>query len=1413
MAKEKKVFVGGMDFDTESRYVKQGDYRAAINMKPTGENDGKGTLENILGSEFIDDTDTIQWTGANAIAFTKDFSLAAASKVIGTCRDEVYDRIIYFIRESATECSIYEYSQKQNAISCIVNKFDLDFHEDYLITGANVIAHGEPWAPDGLLYFTDNLNPPRKINIAKAKLMTGIASAKVSGGKYYSAYHSNGFTSELVAASKYSSLTQQIFDVVKYPPLYSPEVLLGTDDSYIKNSVANNQWQFKYRYVYDDKEKSAWSPISRNIFSVSSTPVGEVPLETDNYVELAFNSGTKEVESIEIAARSLTAGGDFFLVDTVRKDTTNAIDNVYAASANDGTGTEVVVSSDDTNYFFRFFNNLVYNILNLKDSIKPFDDVPLQAKSQELIDGNRIAYGNIVNGRTGVESEMSLDLLYQDSNIPVVNTPISHSVTVFPDVVDVSDAFMNYDERFFCDYTLNINLNDAITAGDSPANAAFTFSLDNMGVVYMFDETAGSNNESSYLIGALSGQLALSGVPAMPQASFYQYMLEEFSGQFPTLDSILQIAYVDATDESVIPGPKRKHGHSNGGGIDDTDGVLWELDAANGVLKLRFNIRSQITWANLNPSNGNCGWGCVFGNHDIGADDANLYSNYSAVPSSSTYAVDTYKPNLFITISIHEFPAYSPGVGGVYNFKALQLSAVTEPITGFKSNAHHEIGIVYYDKANRSSAVCDSPKQIYVPFYGERDGIVDDSPAAVKVTIPHTPPSWASTYQIVYSGNTSISDFWQFRIKNVEIIDAKMVINIRPLVEYYDESGAEVAEVFDFVKGDRIKFLEQGIDNDYLIISSEINAAGDLTVTTTSDAINGLSVVGLEPDFQSELVEIYRPLKSVDDDFRIFYEISEVHPVVGGFHQVSSPENVSLLTTSGVATTVQEQNQTGLQDAIIVLTRGDIYHNVKAFEGAVTYDLIEDFTASIYFKSDNWDAGRPNKVNADFKETRRPSTIFYSEPFIANTNINGLSSIFPDDTFEEFDKSYGSIQKLHSRENQLIIFQENKVSRAQVNRNVITTGSGDQILTAQGAVISQAIPYSGEYGISFNPESFSEYAEVIYFADVKRGAVCRLSQNGIIPVSEYQMQNYFSNFFKLLTKFDISSASNPTKVPKLYGCFNPKDKEYMLSLDLDDWNVIFNTVQASDELNNEAKLSVFFDDFGIRNEFKDPSAPTQKHTQGDSINTTKANFTKRTIVFNESLNRWTHFMSASGMFEYINNEVVNIINPLVAATSSVGGTHGGASLYVMKRGVYDTGDLVPNNYSVFYSEESGGTQTNSKNVVDAEIILVSNIEPSLNKVYNSIDVECNFKPTDFEIQNNYRQYSKIFNSYWKTKENYHYSNIYGDINSFLAYVAGNANAGIINGERIRSSSATIRCSWTNNKYTRLFAVNVGVSPS
>ena len=399
------------------------------------------------------------------------------------------------------------------------------------------------------------------------------------------------------------------------------------------------------------------------------------------------------------------------------------------------------------------------------------------------------------------------------------------------------------------------------------------------------------------------------------------------------------------------------------------------------------------------------------------------------------------------------------------------------------------------------------------------------------------------------------------------------------------------------------------------------------------------------------------------------------------------------------------------------------------------------------------------------------------------------------------------MQKLHSRENQLIIFQEDKVSRAQVNRDIITTGSGDQILTAQGAIISQAIPYAGEYGICKQPESFAEYAEVLYFVDIKRGAVCRLSQNGITPISEYQMKNYFTDFFRILSRKDLNDSNG--RRPALYGCFNPKDKEYMLNLDLQDWHTIFNHGATSTELDKETGESSFFDNFDIRNTFS-------SNTQGKSILALKKkSLAKQTIVFSELSNRWTYFMDVYGMCEYINNDVLNFAPSMTSSTTagSVGGSHNGALLYVLRREEFDSSSFSIDNYGEFYSQETGGTQFNSRNIVKNQAVFVSNVEPSLNKVYNSIGIECNIKPTNFEIQNNYRQYSQIFNSYWKTRENFHYSNIYGDINSFSAFDSGNQYAGMINGERIRSTDAVIRTSWTTDKYLRLHAVNIGLTPS
>jgi len=69
---------------------------------------------------------------------------------------------------------------------------------------------------------------------------------------------------------------------------------------------------------------------------------------------------------------------------------------------------------------------------------------------------------------------------------------------------------------------------------------------------------------------------------------------------------------------------------------------------------------------------------------------------------------------------------------------------------------------------------------------------------------------------------------------------------------------------------------------------------------------------------------------------------------------------------------------------------------------------------------------------------------------------------------------------------------------------------GDVNLISKEAVLGQAVPFAGEYGISKNPESFAAETYRAYFTDKQRGAVLRLSMDGLTPVSDYGMKSYFN---------------------------------------------------------------------------------------------------------------------------------------------------------------------------------------------------------------------------------------------------------------------------------------------------------------
>ncbi len=146
------------------------------------------------------------------------------------------------------------------------------------------------------------------------------------------------------------------------------------------------------------------------------------------------------------------------------------------------------------------------------------------------------------------------------------------------------------------------------------------------------------------------------------------------------------------------------------------------------------------------------------------------------------------------------------------------------------------------------------------------------------------------------------------------------------------------------------------------------------------------------------------------------------------------------------------------------------------------------------------------------------NSLTYSGIYNALTDFNE-TNVFSvgENITKSVDPTYGSIQRIYTNDGNLMVFQEDKVSRALIDKSAIYSAQGNATVTSSDLVIGQVTPYAGEYGISKNPESFAQKGYRIYFADQSRGAVMRLSRDGITEISDYGMRDYFRDAFSPIT--------------------------------------------------------------------------------------------------------------------------------------------------------------------------------------------------------------------------------------------------------------------------------------------------------
>ena len=183
------------------------------------------------------------------------------------------------------------------------------------------------------------------------------------------------------------------------------------------------------------------------------------------------------------------------------------------------------------------------------------------------------------------------------------------------------------------------------------------------------------------------------------------------------------------------------------------------------------------------------------------------------------------------------------------------------------------------------------------------------------------------------------------------------------------------------------------------------------------------------------------------------------------------------------------------------------WFNCYSFGNAVESDRIRDD-----FNAPTIDNGvRVSSTFLEYKEEHLGSNLIHSsEIFNSTSGINGLNQF---NMAEKITKSlnpiYGSIQRLKTRDTDLVTFCEDKVLKVLASKDALYNADGNAQLTATNRVLGTAVPFAGDYGISKNPESMATDTYRLYFTDKQRGAVLRLSRDGLTPISNVSMKTYF----------------------------------------------------------------------------------------------------------------------------------------------------------------------------------------------------------------------------------------------------------------------------------------------------------------
>lgn len=1070
--KIKNLFTSGkMNKDADERLLPKGEYRDALNIRiNNSEGSDVGAIEKVLSNVKV-----------------TDLSLGANARCIGVVDDDGGDTIYWAVvsDQGSYVCSYNKKMLSQRIILKDTRPSEtrvLDF-DDIQYVDMSIINDQENGK--SFLIITDGVSEPKYFNV----------------------------DNDLVD----SSFDLEDISLIKSPPLNAPSItLIETDNS--ENNIKDKFYSFAYRYIYQDNEISALSPFSEFAFLPSefrydyNSGNNKSMFNDKNKARIAINTGSKRVKKIEIIGKESDTNA-YYILEKIDKEDKSL--------------------SDNSVYHFDFTNNKIFKALDISQTRRVYDNVPVNAKAVEVL-GNRIVFGNytegynMVNGYDKVYPKISTSLTSTSGTNGQPHTSVKSNMDY-----EVGISYLDGKGRMTTPFTSEGNtVHVPISNSDkkNSLNVSISSKAPDWATNYRFFVKQSRNDYDvispvSFYKEGIYAWVKLEGedVNKVKKGDFL-FLKSDTSG---IKRSQVRVKVLDAVEK------ERNF-------LDDPSDTNTKQESGN-YIKISTEEMSldETSIDTFNYS------GFAFRSDATGND---FDGNESYVENPVFYGSGTN--NLSVTGSFtgttdfrYEVEIMSSGSPDKYKWR--KTNCETNSTGSWDDNS----GAGY--SASSSATLSDG---LSISF-ATSTGHVEGDRWAINAKSFTRANTWDEGGAVDSYGRNAIMLF-KCKTSSSESIKAGAIITI----EYDDSKSDDCDNVAGytfqrFISSSDYENLEEWFWEDDVLSkmthpetageimfrrgslvktngeNMTISAAGDLFMCILSPAnYVGSGKVRVDLDFR--VLELDNPI-IFETDYKnavseVFYEIPGTYGIDADGNHLGNTNQV--FGTTPAVVNLQFFNCFGWYNG---------YESIKIADAFNEKKMLND--------------SKPLVPIDDYKQVKRIASLTYSNVYESTTSYNGLNEFnLSTANYKDIDANFGAISRMISTDGDITVFQSNRVSRILYNKNVILSADGTGTITQSNNVLGQDVPYQGEYGVTNNPATVTRWGGGIFFADEKRGSVLRLGANGIIPISSYGMTDWFND--------------NLNNMVIAVGSYDPQTDQYIIGIKDGDVEWLEETYACSEDV-------------------------------------------------------------------------------------------------------------------------------------------------------------------------------------------------------------------------------------------------------